>query len=163
MPINTAPPAIIFVNSDIPPQPLSVLVTQLYITEVMTAAIFDGYVAADGYDGYFSHSIHVDGYRLLVLRDLHDLTNRNLADIVLYAKNALVSVEENKYGPPRKTLPISRVYYTNLIFPNIQICFPLFCRPDIYDFFKGHPREAYNRRYNPHRKDPPFAPEPPNL
>jgi hypothetical protein len=163
MPIPFAPPAIIFINSDIPPQPLSVLVQQLYITEVMSAATFDGYVAADGYDGYYAFSIHNDGYRILVLRDLHDLTNRNLADMVLSAKNALVSVLENHYGPPGKTLPIARVYYNNLLFPNIQICFPFFGRPNIYDFFKGHPPGAYDRCYNPHRKDPPFAPEPPNL
>lgn len=78
----------------------------------MNAADFDGYVAQNP---TWPIDVHLDGYRILVLRDLWDLTNRSLADIVLFAKGGLVSVECNNYGPPGATLPIARAYLTDLI------------------------------------------------
>lgn len=135
MGITFSPPAVIFINTDLTAQVLSVFVSQLYITQVMDAATFDATVASDPYflkrtyrchdDGDPCHRHHChdgyvpqDGYRILVLRDLHDLTNRNLANIVLFAKAGLVSVLHNNFGPPGATLPIARVYLTALI--NLQ-------------------------------------------
>lgn len=106
------PASVIFINTDLTDQVLGVFVSQLFITQVMDAATFDAIVA--GNPDYYEQ-VHMDGYRVLVLRDLWDKTNRELADIVLFAKAGLVSVEHCKYGPPRATLPIARVYLTDLI------------------------------------------------
>lgn len=145
MPIITSPPAIIFINNDLTEQVQSVFVRQLYITQVMDGYTFDGYVAADG---YYPLSVHHDGYRILVMRDLSDQTNRKYADITLFAKDGLVSVESNNYGPPGITLRIDTVYLTALINLNThQICHPFWGREDIYDCFLGHPISAYNRDY----------------
>lgn len=148
MAIITSPPAIIFINNDLSSQVLSVFVRQLFITEVLDAATFDGYVAMDG---YFVSDALQDGYRILVLRNLFDQTNRNLADIVLFAKSGLVSVEQNKIGPPNITLPINQVYLTALIFLQRARPFPE-CRPDRDDQFVG---EFDNDDFNPLHLDPP--------
>jgi hypothetical protein len=150
MSILFAPPAIIYLNPDISSQVLSVFVRQLFIIEVLDAATFDGYVASG--DGYFIRSIYQDGYRVLVLRDLHDQTNRNIADLVLFAKsNGMVSVETNKVGPPNLTLPINQVYLTALIVKQSPQ-FPFIERPDLDDGFVG---EFDNDDFNPHHLDPP--------
>jgi hypothetical protein len=150
MAIITSPPAIIFINNDLSSQVLSVFVRQLFITEVLTAAQFDGYVAADGY--WVSDQLY-DGYRILVLRDLWDQTNRDLADIVLFAKDGLVSVEQNKVGPPNITLQINQVYLTALIY--LQRARPYPCRrPKNWENqFVG---ECVTDDFNPYHLDPPW-------
>lgn len=151
MPIDFAPPFIIFINNDLSAQVQSVFQTQLYITMVVDGPTFDASIATDP---NYPLEIHESGQRLLVIRDLHDLTNRQFADIVLFAKNGLVSVLVNHYGPPGKTLAIDRVYLTDLLHHNFRPCRPFWGRPDIYDGFKGHPEEAYDRNYDPWRLDP---------
>ena len=98
-------------------------------------------------DGYYPLMVHQDGYRVLVVLDLSDQINRQYADIVLFAKQGLVSVLENHYGPPALTLQIDKVYLTQLIYQNKIICPPYWGRKNIYDYFVGHPAEAYNRDY----------------
>src|ERR1019366_4651692 len=150
--IITSPPSLIFINSDLTSQVLSVFVRQLFITYVIDKATFDSYVVADG---YYPLKIHEDGYRVLVVLDLSDQTNRKYADIVLFAKQGLVSVLANHYGPPALTLQIDKIYLTQLIYQNKIICAPYFCRKDIYDYFIGHPASAYNRDYRPYVLDCP--------
>lgn len=119
------PSAVIFINSNLSSGVLSQLVQQLYITEVQTAEQFDAHIdgymdgymdendyLGDGYfsDGYYVERIHGLDERILVLRDLRDFTNRSEADIVLCYRNGLVYVEENKFGPPGKTLTLQRCY-----------------------------------------------------
>lgn len=157
MSVLFSPPAIIFINTDLVPQIQDVFTRQLYLTQIMDAATFDGYVAANP---NYPLEIHQDGYRIMVLRDLWDMTNRQYADIVLFAKQGPVSVLVNHYGPPGITLPIDRVYMTALINLNKPPCPPFWCRPDLYDLFPGNPPEAYNRNYNPNVLDPPLNPEP---
>jgi hypothetical protein len=149
MSIIFSPPAIIYLNPDISQQVLSVFVRQLFIIQTLDAATFDGYVAEG--DGYYISSIYQDGYRILVLRDLHDQTNRGLADIVLFAKAGLVAVETNKVGPPNLTLPINQVYLTALITQQSPQ-FPFIERLDIDDGFVG---EFDNDDFNPFHLDPP--------
>ncbi len=113
--ILNSPSAIIYINPDLTAQVLGVFVRQLYIDQVLSAAEFDAFIAADP---NYPIEIHQDGKRILILRNLHDQTNRNLADIVLFAKGGLVSVLSSRVGPPGITLPINRVYITALI--NLQ-------------------------------------------
>jgi hypothetical protein len=90
----------------------------------------------------------------MVLRNLSDQTNRALADIVLYARNGLVTVEYNKVGPHGITLPIDQVYLQSLI--TLQNFYPKrgpYCGRDIYHQFVG---EHITKDYNPWHLDPPY-------
>ena len=124
---------------------------QLFITTVLDSNTFDGYVLSDA---YYIQNTYYDGYRILVLRNLSDQTNRNLADIVLFAKDGLVSVECNKVGPPNITLQIDQVYLTALI--NLQRPRPpyRYChKENIYDQFVDF---HFTDDYNPNHLDPPW-------
>lgn len=159
MPIITSPPTIIGINNNLTDQVLSVFERQLYITQVVDKTTFDGYIAMDGYR--YPLGIHQDGYRILVPFDLSDQVNRQYFDIILFAKQGLVSVLINHYGPPGITLQIDTCYLTALINLNKNpICPPFFGRCDLYSQFLGHPLEAYNRNYDPHILDCP-RPTPP--
>jgi hypothetical protein len=110
---SISPPLVIFINEDITSEVLSVIQRQFFITQTFYGWAFDGYVARDGYN--FICPIYANGYRYLVLRDLQNHTNRDLADIVLFARNGLISVEQCKYGPPGTTFTIDRAYLTALL------------------------------------------------
>lgn len=154
MSISFNPPFIIFINTDLTSNIQNVFTRQLYLTQIMDAATFDGYVANDG---YYVNNIHIDGYRIMVMRDLQDFNNRDKADIVLFAKSGLVSVLTNKIGPPNITLPIDRVYLTALI--NLQMVPPLPVdqRPDLDDEFEG---QTDSDDFDPNHLDPPTNIEP---
>lgn len=148
MTILSSPAAIIFINNDLTSQVQSVFIRQLYLTEVITAAEFDARVSEDP---NYPDVVHRNGYRVMVLRNLQDQTNRSLADMVLFAKAGLVSVESNKIGPPGITLKIDRVYLTaliNLQLPTPQLVDPV---PDMDDGFVG---EEDNDDFDPTHMDP---------
>lgn len=149
------PSAIIFINTDLVDQVLATFVTQLFITQVMDAATFDSIIATDP---NYPAEVHQDGYRILVLRDLWDLTNREIANMVLFAKAGLVSVETNKYGPPNITLPIDRVYLTALV--NLQKYHDWWClHPHGYEqAWDWEPTN--NSDFNPRHLDCPINIEP---
>jgi hypothetical protein len=154
MSILFSPPAIIFINSDLVQQIQDVFTRQLYLTEIISKATLDSRVIADG---YYNNTVHIDGYRIMVMMDLSDQNNRAVADIVLFAKSGMVSVLSNKYGVPGVTLPIDRVYLTALI--NLQMVppNPVDQRPDMDDGFVG---ETDNDNFNPLQMDPPTNIEP---
>lgn len=106
-----SPSSIIFINIDLTESIIATFTRQLFLSEVITGDIFDARVAADG---YYPQEVHNSNLRIMVMRPLYDLTNRGLADIVLFAKSGLVTVETNKYGPPNITLPIDKVYLSAL-------------------------------------------------
>ena len=149
MSIITSPPAIIYLNKDVVAQIQSVFIRQLYINQTLDAATFDSYVAADG---YYISNVLADGYRILVLRDLSDFTNRNLANIVLSASNGLVAVEWERNGPHSITMGIDRCYLTALMKLNVFPCGPFERRKDFDDEFVG---QFDNDNFNPHVMDPP--------
>lgn len=101
------PPAIIFVNADIDGYMTNTLVSQLYIDGYMSKSEFDDRILAlPSYPDF----IHGNGYRIMViLPDFRDYTNRELADVVIFVKGGLASIEKNKYGPPKLTLPVERI------------------------------------------------------
>jgi hypothetical protein len=118
------PPAIIFINSDFPDQTKNKLITQLYLTEVMSDVEFDNRVLADP---NYPVIVHLNNLRILVIReDLQDFTNRTLADIVLFFKLGLATVLYNNYGPPTLSMPIDNINIFNL-FANISKTNPLTC------------------------------------
>lgn len=106
------PSAIIFVNSDLNSVSISTLTNQLSITEVMTDIEFNARVAVDP---NYPVIVHLNNLRILVInQSFHDFTNRNLADIVIFVKQGLLTVELDKSGPPSLTLPIDRINLFNL-------------------------------------------------
>lgn len=107
-----APPAIIFVNNDLSDNVKAVLVRQLFINEVMDGYEFDDRVAADP---NYPKLIKANDLRIMVVRSFRDTTNRDLADIVLFVKFGLGAVEKNNFGVPGYTIPLDRMYFSELI------------------------------------------------
>jgi len=147
MPIVPAPPMIIFINTDLVQQVQGVFQVQFYLTQILDGPTFDGYVATIP---NYVNQVHMNGQRIMVMRSLFDTTNRQLADIVLFAKAGLVSVLINKFGPPGITLPIARVTLLALITLNNPP--PLSKEtPDIDDGFVG---EEDSDDFDSHDLDP---------
>jgi len=132
-------PAIIFVNGnidgygethgDLDSSGKATLENQLYIHESMTGEEFDARVIVDP---NYPAIVHLMGYRILVIRsDFRDYTNREFADVVLFVKHGMASVEKNNFGPPGLTVSLQRIeihqllrynrseYVVNLPAPNI--------------------------------------------
>lgn len=105
---------------------------QLQINETITLAEFNARVASDP---NYPKVIHLNRLRILViLPDFQDTTNRHLADIVLFVKQGLGSVEQCKFGPPGLQLPVDRINIFNLLYGvrhsgNTVFCFPCFPKP----------------------------------
>jgi hypothetical protein len=101
------PPAIIFVNADLNDTSKATLQSQLYINQTITDIQFDDVIAIDP---TFPDQIHLNGARVLVIRqNFMDLTNRNLADVVIFVKQGLATIEKNNLGPPGLSLPLERL------------------------------------------------------
>jgi len=105
------PSAIIFSNTDLSANVQAAISRQLYLTEVMTGAEFDARVAGNP---NYPAIIHLNNLRILVLRDLSDLTNRSLADLVLFFKAGLAYVLFHRTGAPGFTIPIDKMYLAEL-------------------------------------------------
>ncbi len=107
------PSAIVFNNADINAEIQTKLVTQLHIDEVMTFAEFNARVTVEP---NYPALIHGNKLRILViLPDYHDATNRDLADLVLFYSNGLVTVLANKFGPPGLSLQLDRINIYDLL------------------------------------------------
>lgn len=101
------PSGIIFINSDINQILQDTLTSQLHITDVMSGSEFDARVSNNP---YYPNIVHGSNLRILVIREsFQDLTNRDLADVVIFLKQGLASIEKDNYGPPGKTVPYNRL------------------------------------------------------
>lgn len=101
------PPAIIFINADINDGVKSTLQTQLYLNEILTDTEFDARVAVEP---SYPDQIHLNNLRVMVVRqNFRDYTNRTLADVVMFYNQGQITVEKNKFGPPKLSLPIQRL------------------------------------------------------
>lgn len=117
------PPAIIFVNDDLVEQIKNVLKSQLFLDEILSGDQFDGYVLAENYitvDGEITQSDYVDKLkidkkRILVVRTFNNLQNKNLADIVIFIKAGLASIQKNNFGPPMQTYPVASLTMFQLL------------------------------------------------
>lgn len=101
------PSAIIFVNADLTDSLKEILAEQLNVTETMTGEEFDARMTADP---NYATIIHLQKIRILVVRsDFRDYTNRTVADVAIFVKQGLASIEKNNFGPPGLTLPLQRL------------------------------------------------------
>lgn len=100
------PSAIFFINPEISTAQQELLKTQLFIDEVMQDSEFDDRVTADP---NYPTVVHGQNLRILVIKNnFADVTNRELADVVIFIKQGLMSIEKNKFGPPDVTFSINR-------------------------------------------------------
>lgn len=117
------PPAIIYINGntdgygnvygDLDGYGKATLESQLYIHETMTGDEFDARVSSDP---NYPQIVHLMGYRILVIRaDLRNYTNREFADVVLFVKQGMASIEKNNYGIPGICIAISRINIYDLL------------------------------------------------
>jgi hypothetical protein len=106
------PSAIIFSNDDLTSQVQEALKTQLFLDEIMSGTVFDGYVAMDG---YYPDTIKSQGKRILVMRNFVNMQNQNFADVVLFIKAGLASVQKNNFGPPMQTFPVANLTMFQLL------------------------------------------------
>lgn len=110
--------AIIFVNLDTSDSVKSTLSIQLNASESMSGAEFDARFAADP---NYPTIVHNNDLRILVFRSFSDLTNRSVADVAIFIKAGLASVEANKFGPPGLTLPVARLTLHELLKGTVPI------------------------------------------
>lgn len=107
--------------------------TQLQINETISLAEFNARVAADP---NYPRVVHLQRLRILViLADFQDVTNRHLADIVLFVKQGIASVEKCKFGPPGFSVDVQRLNIFNLFYSakhsgSTVFCFPCFPEPE---------------------------------
>lgn len=107
------PSAIIFINPEMPSQELLHIKEQLYVDEIIQDTEFDARMVADP---NYTAVIHGQNLRILVIRNnFSDHTNREYADLVLFVKQGLLSVEKNNFGPPGATFPIVRFNLWSLL------------------------------------------------
>lgn len=105
------PSGIVFVNNDLTTSVQAMLVTQLHITEVIDGDTFDARIAADS---TYPATINQLDLRIMVVRPFTELTNRDLADVVIWVSHGLASIEENKFGPPNQTFPVLNLTWGQL-------------------------------------------------
>jgi hypothetical protein len=105
------PAAIIFVSNNLTDSVRDGLVKQLNITYFISGDEFDSRIAADQ---NFADGERRANNRVMVIRPFTDLQNRQYADLVIFVKQAEISIEMNKFGPPSLTMPINQLTWGKL-------------------------------------------------
>ncbi len=103
------PPAIIIVNNDLSSSIQSTLVRQLRIDQVIDGYTFDQYIAADPTWPDTIRDVHEQ--RIMVVRPLYELQNREYADIVAFVSHGMIDIEKNKFGPPIRQLQVKKIHW----------------------------------------------------
>jgi hypothetical protein len=155
MPLNFSPSLLIFVNQDLTSSIQDTFMQQFYLTEIISKSEFDLRMLNDP---NYHHIIHLNNLRVMVMLDLQDKTNREFADIVIFFKSGLVSVECNKYGPPKQSLPLDRLYLSELVDRDCYCKCCCRCCPNLFNQFVGEPSGCFN--FDPRVIFPRMKPEP---
>jgi hypothetical protein len=50
----------------------------------------------------------------MIIRDFREEMNREIADVVIFVKEALASIEKNNFGPPGQTYQVLNLYWGQL-------------------------------------------------
>jgi hypothetical protein len=67
-------------------------------------------------DPNYADIIHMQKLRVLIIRDdFQGHTSAQLADVVMFVKQGLVSILKSNYGPPGLTLPLQRLNLYTLL------------------------------------------------
>jgi CO dehydrogenase/acetyl-CoA synthase epsilon subunit len=105
------PAAIVFMNDDLVVQVKNWIIKQLHIDLVFTGDEFDALVE-DDVD--YPNKMRGLNRRILVIRDFRELDNRAHADVVVFVKNGVATVEKNKFGPPNQTFLVRKLHWGQL-------------------------------------------------
>lgn len=105
------PAGIVFVNNDLTTSVQSALVKQLHITEVIDGYVFDDRIVNNA---NYVDAIKLLDQRIMVVRSFEELTNRALADVVIFVSHGVASVLDNKFGPPGVTSAVCRLTWGKL-------------------------------------------------
>jgi hypothetical protein len=107
------PSAIIFINPEISSQQQLQIKEQLFANEIIQDTEFDARLQADP---NYVKVVHGQNLRILVIKNnFSDFTNREYADVVIFVKQGLMSIEKNKFGPPGATYPVRRFNLWDLL------------------------------------------------
>jgi hypothetical protein len=141
------PSAIIFVNDQVTLATISVLTTedtptpstvqgidvQLQITETISFEEFNARIASNP---NYHDIVHLNKQRILViLKNFRDCRNREYADVVMFVKQGIASVESCKFSPPGYSIDTQRLNIYNLLYGvknarnSVSCCFPGFPLP----------------------------------
>lgn len=107
------PSAIIFINNNITNNQQLYLQNQLQITETI---YFQEFNARINKDPNYPQIIHSQNLRVLViLQNMQDTTNRELADVVFFVKQGLIAILKNKFGPLTTSFSQNRINLWQLL------------------------------------------------
>jgi len=106
------PAAVIFINADLTDNVRNMLVKQLHINDVVDGYVFDQRIASD--TNYVNNIKQLDLRVMVVRSSMQELQNREYADVVCFFKNGLISILENKFGPPGQTYRVVNLDWGDL-------------------------------------------------
>lgn len=106
--IASAPPAIIYINDDIPLQIQQWISRQLKIDIILDGYEFNSIIENDP---EFVDRIRLSDSRLMVLINYIEQHDRQHADIVAYVRNGLISTQKNKFGPPIESYQVLKIHW----------------------------------------------------
>jgi len=105
------PGAIVFVSNNVTDQVRDTIIKQLFITTTLDGYSYDSLVESDS---SYPQTMRNHLERVMVIRSLDELANRETADVVLHIKHGMAAVEKNKFGPPGNTYRIAELYWGKL-------------------------------------------------
>ena len=105
------PSGLIFSNN-VSPGIQKKLEQQLYIHETISGQEFDDRFSADP---NYPEIIKLQNLRILVLRDFFNITNRNVASLVIFVKLGISSILKNNFGPPGASYIVENLHWDQLI------------------------------------------------
>lgn len=114
MPLPLYPPMFILVNDDLTDNVKNYIVRQLKIDQVFEDGYIDGYLVADGY--FIENNVVIPDKRIMVLKDLQDMTNRDFYDAVFFVKAGMISLLKDKRKQPGTTFPILNISWSKFGF-----------------------------------------------
>lgn len=97
------PGAIVIVNDDLTENVRNFLSRQLFINETIDGYVFDQRIESNP---NYPRELCQLNQRLMVVRSLDELQNREYADIVIFVAHGLAALLENKFGPRGITFPV---------------------------------------------------------
>lgn len=112
MPFPLFPPALILVNNDLSPNTKNYMVNQLRIDQVLDGYTFDSIVYNDGYTS--SAALVEPDKRIMVLRDLSEMNNRDFFDVVCFVKAGMITVLQGGVGPGKQIFSLLNLSWGDL-------------------------------------------------
>lgn len=115
------PPAIIIINNDITTETINFIAKQLHIDEIIDGYELSSRVSADP---AYPNLIKQFNQRIMVTvesyQDILGPELRRVADVAIYVKGNLASVQKNNFGPPNATYSITNLHWSQLCIRDVN-------------------------------------------